>query len=152
MISSLLRSKTKRQVSWRAPVCVWCVFQVFRAYLYERVDDSYIRTGVEHFVEVGLPVDKFQLVELLIVLKENSGLAQGPIKTLNITHFIGFFSAGTLSKQRFNASMKCAAKHCEDFKRASTLISILYHKLGNDPFSTLVSLYISLSADGWCQT
>lgn len=42
-----------------------------RTYLNEWVDDSYIRTGVEHFVEVGLPVDKFQLVELLIILEEN---------------------------------------------------------------------------------
>lgn len=45
------------------------------AYLDERVDNSYIRTGVEHFVEVGLPVDKFQLVELLIVLDEKITLA-----------------------------------------------------------------------------
>lgn len=41
-------------------------------YLDERVDDSYVRTGVEHFVEVGLPVDELQLVELLIVLQEDS--------------------------------------------------------------------------------
>lgn len=40
------------------------------AYLNERVDDSNVRTGIEHFVEIGLSVDKFQLVELLIVLVE----------------------------------------------------------------------------------
>lgn len=45
------------------------------AYLDERVDNSYIRTGVEHFVEVGLPVDEFQLVEFLIVLEEKITLA-----------------------------------------------------------------------------
>ncbi len=67
-ISSLLCSKRKRQAYQRAPVCG--VLQEISAYLNERVDDSYVRTGVEHFVEVGLPVDEFQLVELLIVLKE----------------------------------------------------------------------------------
>lgn len=56
-----------------APVCG--LFQDFRAYLNERVDDSNIRTGVEHFVEVCLPVDKFQLVELLIILEERTMLA-----------------------------------------------------------------------------
>lgn len=30
-----------------------------RAYLNERVDNSNVRTGIEHFVEVGLSVDKF---------------------------------------------------------------------------------------------
>lgn len=51
-----------------APVCR--ASQYAMAYLNERVDDSNVRTGVEHFVEVGLPVDEFQLVELLIVLQE----------------------------------------------------------------------------------
>lgn len=53
-------------------VCVSGVQQDRRVYLNERVDDSYVRTGVEHFVEVGLPVDEFQLVELLIVLQEKN--------------------------------------------------------------------------------
>lgn len=51
-----------------APVCG--LSQYSMAYLNEGVDNSNVRTGVEHFVEVGLPVDKFQLVELLIVLQE----------------------------------------------------------------------------------
>lgn len=51
------------------------VLQDIRPYLNERVDNSYVRTGVEHFVKVGLPVDKFQLVELLIVLEEETVLA-----------------------------------------------------------------------------
>lgn len=49
--------------------------QNVRPYLDEWVDDSYVRTRVEHFVEVGLPVDEFQLVELLIVLQEEDTLA-----------------------------------------------------------------------------
>lgn len=53
-----------------APVCG--ASQYAMAYLNERVDDSNVRTGVEHFVEVGLPVDEFQLVELLIVLQEKN--------------------------------------------------------------------------------
>lgn len=51
------------------------VLQRIEAYLNERVDDSYVRTGVEHFVEVRLPVDELQLVELLIVLEEKTRLA-----------------------------------------------------------------------------
>lgn len=72
-ISSLLCSKIKRQAHQSAPVCG--VLQDIRTYLNERVDNSYVRTGVEHFVEVGLPVDKFQLVELLIILEEKTMLA-----------------------------------------------------------------------------
>lgn len=72
-ISSLLCSEIKRQAYQSAPVCG--VLQDIRAYLNERVDNSNIRTGIEHFVEVGLPVDKFQLVELLIVLEEKTMLA-----------------------------------------------------------------------------
>lgn len=52
--------------------CACGVSQYSMPYLDERVDNSNIRTGVEHFVEVGLPVDKFQLVELLIVLQEKN--------------------------------------------------------------------------------
>ena len=72
-ISSLLCRKIKRQADQSAPVCG--VLQDIRAYLDEWVDNSYIRTGVEHFVEVGLPVDEFQLVELLIILEEKTMLA-----------------------------------------------------------------------------
>lgn len=51
-----------------APVCG--VPRDICTYLDERVDDSYVGTGVEHFVEVGLSVDELQLVELLVVLEE----------------------------------------------------------------------------------
>lgn len=47
-----------------------CVLENIRAYLDEGVDNSYVGTGIEHLVEVGLPVDQFQLVELLIILEE----------------------------------------------------------------------------------
>lgn len=40
------------------------------SYLDEWVDDSDVGAGVEDLVEVGLSVDQLQLVELLIVLKE----------------------------------------------------------------------------------
>lgn len=42
------------------------------AYLNEWVDYSNVRTGIKHFVEVGLSVDEFELVELLIVLEEKN--------------------------------------------------------------------------------
>lgn len=72
-ISSLLCSKIKQQVSRGAPVCG--ASQDMRAYLNERVDDSHVRTGVEHFVEVRLSVDELQLVELFVVLEERVVLA-----------------------------------------------------------------------------
>lgn len=49
---------------------------MWASYLDQRVDNSYVGAGVEHFVEVGLPVDQFQLVELFIVLGEKSPLAE----------------------------------------------------------------------------
>lgn len=72
-ISSLLCRTIKRQAFRSAPLCG--VLQDFRAYLNEGVDNSNVRTGIEHFVEIGLSVDKFQLVELLIVLGEKTTLA-----------------------------------------------------------------------------
>lgn len=59
-----------KQTNQSAPVCG--VSQYSMAYLNERVDNSNVRTDVEHFVEVGLPVDELQLVELLIVLQEKN--------------------------------------------------------------------------------
>lgn len=100
----MLCSKIKQQACQSAPVCG--VLQDIRAYLDERVDNSYVRTGVEHFVEVGLPVDEFQLVELLIVLEEKITLAdslkgRGRLNRLKITHLMSsvcklFFEAYTL--------------------------------------------------------
>ena len=69
-VSSLRGSRRKRQADQSASVCG--VLQDIRAYLNQRVDNSYVRTGVEHFVEVGLPVDELQLVELLIVLEQKN--------------------------------------------------------------------------------
>lgn len=47
------------EMEWTSS-CVLCgVLQEIRAYLNEWIDNSNIRTGIEHFVEVGLPVDKF---------------------------------------------------------------------------------------------
>lgn len=120
-ISSLLCGKIKRQSYQSAPVCG--VLQDTRAYLNERVDNSYIRTGVEHFVEVRLPVDKFQLVELLIVLKEKNMLAdsqkrlwktQGTVERLEITHLMSsvcrLFLGGTHLTLQFHAFLKTAPK------------------------------------------
>lgn len=73
----MLCSKIMEQTYQSAPVCG--VLQDIRAYLNERVDNSHIRTGGEHFVEVGLPVDEFQLVELFIVLEEKIVLADSQL-------------------------------------------------------------------------
>ncbi len=114
----MLCSKTKRQVYQSAPVCG--VLQEIGSYLDERVDDSYVRTGVEHFVKVGLSVDKFQLVELLIVLKEKSVLADSQngcrrLKGLKITNLMSsvcrrFVEAKYLTLQ-FHAFVTAASKH-----------------------------------------
>lgn len=67
-ISVLLRTQTRRQADHSALVCHKVTQE--GAYLNKRVDHANVRTGIKHFVEVGFSVDKFQLVELLIVLEE----------------------------------------------------------------------------------
>ena len=42
-----------------------------RAYLDQGVDHAYIGIGIEHLVEVGLSIDQFQLVKLLVILTGN---------------------------------------------------------------------------------
>lgn len=54
-ISFLPWTETRRQADHSAPVYHQ---KKMRAYLNERVDYSNVRTGIEHFVEVGLSVDQ----------------------------------------------------------------------------------------------
>lgn len=76
-ISVLLRTETRRQADHNSLVCHKENWKRWRAYLNEWVDYSNVRTGIKHFVEVGLSVDKFELVELLIVLeKKNHATSQ----------------------------------------------------------------------------
>lgn len=54
-----------------------------RAYLDERVDDSYVGTGIKHFVKVCLSVDQLQLVELFIILKEKRLVSRTLVSPFN---------------------------------------------------------------------